>query len=85
MLMLMVMMQRSAAAATGFFKEHTLNGPPANALESLREPGTAAKLDRFASLGKEAGGETDSFSRMDLLTLQFKGCNFECISWYALG
>ncbi len=77
--MLMVMMQHSAAA-TGFFKEHTLGGPPGNALESLREPSTADESDLFASLGKEAGGETDSFSRMDLLTLQFKGCNFECIS-----
>ena len=78
--MLMVIMQLSAAAATGFFKEHTLSGPPANALESLREPSTADASDLFASLGKEAGGKTDSFSRMDLLTLQFKECNFECIS-----
>ena len=83
--MLMLMMQGSAAATTGLFTEQTLNGPPANALESLREPSAADAADLFASSGEEAGGETDSFSRMGLLTLQFKGCNFECISWYALG
>ena len=86
MVMAMVMVQASAAAAAkGFFKEHTLNGLSANALESLREPSAADKADLFASSGEEAGGERDRFSRMGLLTLQFKGCNFECVSWYALG
>lgn len=85
MVMAMVMVQASVAAAKGFFKEHTLNGLSANAPESLREPSAADKADLFASSGEEAGGETDSFSRMGLLTLQFKGCNFDCVSWYALG
>ena len=68
MVMAMVMVQASVAAAKGFFKEHTLNGLSANAPESLREPSAADKADLFASSGEEAGGETDSFSRMGLLT-----------------
>ena len=82
--MVITMMVQGSAAATakGFLKGDILNGLP---LESVQEPSSADEATLFASLGEEAGGETDSFSRMALLTLQFKRCNFECIAWYALG